>query len=134
MSSYAVLDVPRPTSRITPSWAEVGPALGWLAETVADSPDSPSTRFALAGVVHDLEDLVGATLGNAHTDPIVVLLRRFARAHRLLLTAEHPLDIERVHAHLLALRMAAAPAPPAMIIPHAQEPESQRRTRKARTP
>ncbi|WP_380169790.1 hypothetical protein [Jannaschia sp. R86511] len=50
--------------------------------------------------MHDLEDLAGATLGPTHGDPIVVLQRRFARAHRLLLATEPPFDVDRVHKHL----------------------------------
>jgi hypothetical protein len=53
-----------------------------LAELVAASDD----RVLLARLVMDLEVSANASLGAATTDPTVVLMRRFDRAHRRIIT------------------------------------------------
>lgn len=62
--------------------------LDHLADLVAGiTDDYPARRRVLAGVVADLERMAGAEL-LGDDDVLPVLVRRFARAHRLLLRAE----------------------------------------------
>lgn len=83
-------------------------ALDELAAAVADAVETPATRAALAAVVLDLEHAAGSALGGTRGEPHVLLVRRFARAHRLLLAGAHPLDVDRVRSYVLAVRGAAA--------------------------
>ncbi|MFC3689881.1 hypothetical protein [Aquipuribacter hungaricus] len=68
-------------------------ALDRLAEAAADVTDLVGGHdggpggAALAGVVDDLEDAAGSSLGPAAGETEVALLRRLDRAHRLLLAA-----------------------------------------------
>jgi hypothetical protein len=62
---------------------------------------------ALAGVVLALEGAAGASLGSADGEGLVVLQRRFARAHRL---GAATVGADQVEQHLAALR-APAPTP-----------------------
>lgn len=61
----------------------VGGALTALAEETAALTDGPAQRRALAAAVVELETALGAALGPADADPLVVLQRRWARLHRL---------------------------------------------------
>lgn len=91
------------------TWTPVGMALDELASAVADAGHTRASRAALAEMVLDLEHAAGSTLGGTAGDPRVLLLRRFSRAHRLLLTGARPLGVDRVRAHVLALQAAARP-------------------------
>lgn len=76
-----------------------------LAGLVADVDDDSPTRHVLAGVVVDVERMARAEL--AGTDDVLpVLVRRFARAHRLLLGAagvRHD-AVDRLERHAAVLR------------------------------
>lgn len=79
--------------------------LDHLAGLVADVGDDSPTRHVLAGVVVDVERLAGSEL--AGTDDVLpALVRRFARAHRLLLRnggVRHD-AVERLERHAAVLR------------------------------
>lgn len=62
---------------------ELHAALDDLAQSVAGLCEDSPGRPALDAVVADLERMAGAPLPGV--DPLPVLYRRFARAHRLLL-------------------------------------------------
>jgi hypothetical protein len=82
---------------------------GWedLARAAADVEDDAPALAALTGVVLALEQAADASLGAADGERLVVLQRRFARAHRLGAATVGP---DQVQQHLSALRWAA-PAP-----------------------
>lgn len=95
---------------LTPS----GLALDELAGAVAEAIDDPGSTPVLRTVVRDLEHAAGAGLGEVERDPAVALARRFARAHRLLLTAPcqtgagapgvRGVELGRVRRHVVALQ------------------------------
>ncbi len=60
-------------------------SLDGLAAAAEQARDDARTRAVLAVVVQRLEDAAGAWLGDTGGDPLVVLQRRFGRAHGLLL-------------------------------------------------
>jgi len=67
----------------------VGAVAGALDElaraAAAGDHDDPLSRQALAAAVQYVEGAVGAELGRVEFDPLVLLQRRLARVHRLLL-------------------------------------------------
>ena len=67
--------------------------LDGLAAAAEQATDDARTRAVLAAVVERLEDAAGAGLGDAGSDPLVVLQRRFGRAHALL-AARAPAGLE----------------------------------------
>ena len=78
-------------------------ALDELAQAAASTRDAARTTILAAAVV-DLEHAAGAGLGAADDDPLVLLQRRLARVHRLLLDAPADIDAARVRRHADALR------------------------------
>jgi hypothetical protein len=86
-----------PTTLPTTTSHDVGAALDGLAAAAAQAHDDARTRAVLAVVVQRLEDAAGAELGATDGDPLVVLQRRFGRAHARL--AAH--DTAHVDADLL---------------------------------
>jgi hypothetical protein len=87
-------------------------ALDELAGAVASAPHDAGTAASLAEVVLDLERVAAAPLGQADRDPVVALVRRFARAHRLLLAGEaRGLDVGTVRAHVVRVAGGEAGAP-----------------------
>ncbi|QTE28194.1 hypothetical protein [Pengzhenrongella sicca] len=98
-------------------------ALDELATAVAAAVETPVTRAALAVIVLDLEGAAGARLGAVADDAWVMLARRFARAHRLLLCGPHELSAAAVRASARTLGAgagaeAAQPARPAQLDPY----------------
>jgi hypothetical protein len=71
------------TLRETPL-EDLASALDGLAAAVEQARDDARTRAVLAVVVQRLEDTVDAALGDTCGDPLVVLQRRFGRAHARL--------------------------------------------------
>ena len=55
-----------------------------IAHLLADADDDALTREVSAAAVTTLERMAGAPLVTTAGEPLVVLTRRFARAHRLL--------------------------------------------------
>ena len=89
---------------------ELAEALDGLAAAAEQAHDDARTRAVLAVVVERLEDASGTTLGDAAGDPLVVLQRRFGRAHARL--AAQP--ARRVDGDLLlGLARALQPEPAA---------------------
>lgn len=81
---------------------ELRTALDDLAHTVAATEEASPGRPALDAVIADMERMAGAPLSG--DDPLPVLYRRFARAHRLLL--QQPPDatiVARVRHHRAVL-------------------------------
>ena len=80
-----------------------------LAAAAAHAPDDDCTRAVLAVVVQRLEDAAGAWLGETDGDPLVVLQRRFGRAHaRLVEDGRRDTEVALLHALALALQPAPA--------------------------
>ena len=73
--------LPAPT---TASDDDLSGALVALAAAAEQARDDVRTRAVLAAVVERLEHAAGADLGDTAVDPLVVLQRRFGRAHALL--------------------------------------------------
>lgn len=73
-----------------------------LAAAAADAEDDAPALAALSSVVRALERAAGASLGPTDDEGLVVLQRRFGRAHRRLDPATVSLD--PVQQHLAALR------------------------------
>jgi hypothetical protein len=63
---------------------ELAAALDGLAAAAGQAGDDARTRAVLAVVVERLEDAAGAGLGDTCGEPLVVLQRRFGRAHARL--------------------------------------------------
>ncbi|GAB2907947.1 hypothetical protein GCM10027047_02740 [Rhodococcus aerolatus] len=97
-------------------------ALAALAEETASLPDAPAARWALAAAVVELETALGAGLGPAHADPLVVLQRRWARLHRLAGRAA-PGTVDPGRVRFLAATLRAT-------TPAACRPNRTRRTRR----
>ena len=98
------------TTLPTPTTAarDLALALDGLAAAAEQSTDDACTRAVLAVVVQRLEDAAGAGLGGTTGDPLVVLQRRFGRAHAQLAgddTAQVDADL------LLGLARALRPEP-----------------------
>lgn len=55
-----------------------------LGHLLSEARDDELTREVAASAVVLVERLLGVSLGSADQDPVVVLARRFARAHRLV--------------------------------------------------
>lgn len=97
-----------------PVMNDVRTPLDDLAHLVAGITDHDPARHVLPGVVADLERMSGAELPG--DDVLPVLVRRFARAHRLLLGAGDPPAgaADRIARHAAVLRdplaVLAAPA------------------------
>ena len=92
----------------TPTRTDVTGALDGLAAAAEQAHDDAPTRAVLAVVVMRLEDAAGAGLGDACGDPLVVLQRRFGRAHaRLAARAAGQVDADLLH----GLARALAPEP-----------------------
>lgn len=83
--------------------------LDGLAAAAAQARDDACTRAVLAVVVQRLEDTADATLGTAHHDPLVVLQRRFGRAHARL-AARPAADVDADLLHALARSLRPEPA------------------------
>ena len=79
----------------------VDQALDRLAAAADSAHDDARTRAVLAVVVQRLEDAADAGLGDTSLDPLVVLQRRFGRAHALL-AAQRPDDVDADLLHGLA--------------------------------
>lgn len=87
-------------------------ALDGLAAAAEQARDDACTRAVLAVVVQRLEDAAGATLGTADHDPLVVLQRRFGRAHaRLAARPATDVDPDLLHDLVGALRPEPAGDP-----------------------
>ncbi len=84
-------------------------ALDGLALAAEQAPDDALTRAVLAAVVERLEDATGAGLGDASGDPLVVLQRRFGRAHARL-AARGVADVDADLLQGLARALHAEPA------------------------
>ncbi len=84
-------------------------ALDGLAAAAEQAHDDAPTRAVLAVVVTRLEDAAGAGLGEACGDPLVVLQRRFGRAHARL-AARTAGDVDADLLHGLARALAPDPA------------------------
>ena len=80
------------------------------AHLLAETGDDELTRTVAASAVATLERLVGASLGPTEGDPVLLLARRFARAHRRVLTDAvlPPGGVALLRAHRDALRDPAA--------------------------
>jgi hypothetical protein len=63
---------------------DLADALDGLAAAAEQAGDDPCTRAVLAVVVQRLEESAGVGLGETCADPLVVLQRRFGRAHARL--------------------------------------------------
>lgn len=94
--------------------------LDTLATAVVAAPDDPLARQAVAGAVRAVEGLAGADLGCAALDPLVLLHRRLARAHRLALAADP--DDARVRAAELPRHIAAVLDPERALLTRAPAP------------
>lgn len=88
---------------------DLADALDSLASAAGQARDDACTRAVLAVVVQRLEDAAGATLGTADHDPLVVLQRRFARAHARL-SAHRAADVDADLLHGLARALRPEPA------------------------
>jgi hypothetical protein len=84
-------------------------ALDGLATAAGQALDDARTRAVLAVVVQRLEDAAGACLGDTHGDPLVVLQRRFGRAHARL-TAHRAAEVDADLLHGLARALLPEPA------------------------
>ena len=94
--------------------AELAEALDGLAAAAERVGDDPCTRAVLAVVVQRLEESAGVALGETCGDPLVVLQRRFGRAHARLAAARH-VDADLLLGLARALQRSpgeAAAAPP----------------------
>lgn len=80
-------------------------ALHELAELVAAAGHDEPVRRALAAVVLEMERVAGAALGDTDGEPVVVLQRRFGRAH--LRVEAGALRLDQVREHLAALQRPA---------------------------
>jgi hypothetical protein len=77
---------PTAARTVTTVVGAVAGALDELARAAAAGDhDDPLSRQALAAAVQYVEGAVGAELGRVEFDPLVLLQRRLARVHRLLL-------------------------------------------------
>ncbi len=95
-------------------------ALDGLAVAAEQAPDDVRTRAVLAAVVQRLEDAADAGLGPAGDEPLVVLQRRFGRAH-VRLAGRPAADLE---AGLLLGLVSALHSAPAGASPRAVQPAS----------
>ena len=84
-------------------------ALDGLAAAAEQARDDARTRAVLAVVVQRLEDAAGAELGTTDGDPLVVLQRRFGRAHAQL-AAHRTADVDADLLHGLARALRPEPA------------------------
>ena len=112
----------RTTTLRTTTSDDLTDALDRLATAAEQAPENPRTRAVLAVVVQRLEDAAGAWLGDADGEPLVVLQRRFGRAHaRLVADGRAALDADLLHGLARALRPEAAddPRPSARPVPTA---------------
>jgi predicted transcriptional regulator len=91
-------------------------ALDGLAVAAERARDDGRTRAVLAAVVQRLEDAADAGLGDADGDPLVVLQRRFGRAHALL-AARPAADLEPDLLRSVAAAVAAPAASAAAVRP-----------------
>lgn len=98
------------TTLLTTTAPDVTAALDGLAAATEQARDDARTRAVLAVVVERLEDATGATLGAAAGDPLVVLQRRFGRAHTRL-AEQRPRQVDGEL--LLGLARALQPEPAA---------------------
>lgn len=99
----------RTTTRTTSD--ELNAALDGLAAAAGHACDEPRTRAVLAVVVQRLEDATGAWLGDTDGDPLVVLQRRFGRAHaRLAEQRPDHVDADLLTGLARALQPQPAPA------------------------
>lgn len=87
--------------------ATVQHTLDELAFTAAEIDDSATATRGLATTVLLLEQAAGVSLGPVDGEPLVVLQRRFGRAHHRL--APESISAEEATQLLAALRTAAAP-------------------------
>ena len=80
-----------------------------MAHLLAEAGDE-LTRTVAASAVATLERLVGASLGPTEGDPVLLLARRYARAHRRVLAGAvlPPGGVALLRAHRDALRDPAA--------------------------
>ena len=91
---------------------DLADALDGLAAAAGQARDDACTRAVLAVVVQRLEDAACATLGTADHDPLVVLQRRFGRAHaRLAALRAAEVDTDLLHGLARALRPEPAGEP-----------------------
>lgn len=75
-----------------------------VADLLADASTQENNRQAVAAVVADAERWSQKELGTTDPDPLVVLIRRFARAHRHLVDRPLPTSAaEALDQHALAL-------------------------------
>src|SRR5688572_23669441 len=106
------------STRTTPGTAprtsldELAGALDGLATAAEQARDDAPTRAVLAVVVQRLEAAAGAALGDACGEPLVVLQRRFGRAHaRLAARSSGEVDADLLHGLARALAPDTARAP-----------------------
>ena len=97
-----------PTTRRTTPFDDLAGALDTLAAAAEQTRDDAPGRAVLAVVVQRLEDAAGAWLGDTDDDALVVLQRRFGRAHaRLARDRTGGVDADLLHGLAQALRPAA---------------------------
>ena len=106
------MTAPTTTQPTTTPLTDLTGALDGLAAAAEQAHDDAPTRAVLAVVVMRLEDAAGAALGEACGDPLVVLQRRFGRAHARL-AARSSGHVEADLLHGLARALAPEPAPSA---------------------
>ena len=104
------------------------PALTAVGDDVAALVDGPAPRRALAAAVVELEGALGAGLGAADADPLVVLQRRWARLQRLAgRAAPGTVDPARVRFLAATLRASTPPIPSTPPTPRPATPARVRR-------
>jgi predicted transcriptional regulator len=97
---------------------DLAAALDGLAAAAEQARDDARTRAVLAVVVQRLEDAAGTELGETDHDALVVLQRRFGRAHAQLAAhgAAH-VDADLLHGLAKALQPEPAGEPAAVLRP-----------------
>jgi hypothetical protein len=88
---------------------DLASALHGLAAAAGRACDDTRSRAVLAVLVQRLEDAAGAGLGDTSGDPLVVLQRRFGRAHAHL-AVRGAADVDAALLHDLAQALEPEPA------------------------
>ena len=100
------------TTARTGTDGELAAGLDGLAAAAGQACDDARTRAVLAVVVQRLEDAAGAELGDTTGEALVVLQRRFGRAHaRLAQRGAGPVDADLLHGLAMALQPVTAGEP-----------------------